>query len=223
MQNKKLSRKEREFQGHRQEILEAALKIFFEGGFHGVTMQDIANEAEFAVGTLYKFFKNKEDLYRVLLVEKVEGHISILAKTIESGIDEMDSLRKYLENVIRLVKKDIKFFRIFLSEIRGTTLNLPVESEKGLRNIREQIMTMLASVFKEGSRKKIFKDLDPYLLATAFDGIISSFMLHYLVHGDRHPFNADMIMEIFFGPILLDQPDCRDKAPENPNKSFSRE
>lgn len=205
MQNKKLSRKEREFQRHRQEILKAALKIFSEGGFHGVTMQDIANEAEFAVGTLYKFFKNKEDLYRALLVEKVDAIGKTLAETIESGIDEIDSLRKYLKNLIRLLKKDEKFFRIFLSEIHGTTLNLPIESDKELKNIREQSIKMLASVFKEGSRKKIFKDLDPYLLATAFDGIISNFILQYFMHGDRHPFDADTIMEIFFGPVFLDR------------------
>jgi len=223
MQNKKLSRKEREFQRHRQEILKAALKIFSEGGFHGVTMQDIANEAEFAVGTLYKFFKNKEDLYRVLLVEKVEGVMSVLVETIKSGIDEMDSLRKYLENVIKLLKKDVKFFRIFLSEIHGTTLNLPIESGEELKNIREQGITMLVSVFKEGSRKKIFKNLDPFLLATAFDGIISSFILQYFIYGDLHSFDADTIMEIFFGPILLDQPDYRYKTPDNPNKSFSHE
>jgi TetR/AcrR family transcriptional regulator len=207
MQTVKLSRKERELQRHRHEILKAALKIFSEGGFHGVTMQDIASEAEFAVGTLYKFFKNKEDLYRVLLVEKVEDIRNILVETIKSGIDEMDSLRKYLNNLIRLVKKDEKFFRIFLSEIHGTTLNVPIESGEELKNSREQSIKMLASVFKEGSRKKIFKDLDPYLLATAFDGIISNFILQYFMHGDRHPFDADIIMEIFFETILLDKPD----------------
>lgn len=205
MQNRKVTRKEREFQRHRQEILKAALKIFSEGGFHGVTMNDIAKEAEFAVGTLYKFFKDKEDLYRVLLMEKVDEMDKVLFEAIESGKDEIAGIRGFLENIIRLVKKDVKFFRIYFAEIRRTKLNLPMELDNDLESRREYIMARLADLFKSGVKKKIFKKLDPNLLAIAFDGIIEGFISEYLMHGDRHPFDADTIMEIFFEPVLLDR------------------
>jgi len=65
-EKRNLPRKEREFLRHRQEILESALELFSEKGFHNVTMLQIAGESEFAVGTLYKFFANKEDLIRPL-------------------------------------------------------------------------------------------------------------------------------------------------------------
>jgi TetR/AcrR family transcriptional regulator len=78
MQAVKVSRKERELQRHRWEILRVALKMFSESGFHGVTMQDIARESEFAVGTLYKFFNNKEDLYGALLMEKLRMRLRAL-------------------------------------------------------------------------------------------------------------------------------------------------
>ena len=63
---KGVSRRERERQGHRREILAAAVKLFSRKGFEKTTMADVAAEAEFAVGTLYKFFKDKQELYRTI-------------------------------------------------------------------------------------------------------------------------------------------------------------
>ena len=66
----RLTRKERERVRHRTEIIRAAEAIFAEKGFHGATIEDIARRAEFAVGTIYNFFKGKEDLY-VHVIEKI--------------------------------------------------------------------------------------------------------------------------------------------------------
>ena len=59
-------RKEREKESRRQQIMVAAKKIFTEKGFNRATMDDIANEAELSPGTLYLYFKNKEELYASL-------------------------------------------------------------------------------------------------------------------------------------------------------------
>ena len=64
MAKKQLSRKQRERLRHRQEILDMALKLFSERGFHNVSMQQIAEASEFAVGTLYNFFQSKEMLLK---------------------------------------------------------------------------------------------------------------------------------------------------------------
>lgn len=59
----KLSRRQRERRRHKGEILSAALELFSEKGFHEVSMQAIAAQAEFATGTLYNFFASKEALF----------------------------------------------------------------------------------------------------------------------------------------------------------------
>ncbi|OPX36689.1 MAG: hypothetical protein B1H13_14035 [Desulfobacteraceae bacterium 4484_190.3] len=79
---KKLPRKTREFLRHRAEILDVALELFSEKGFHNVTMQEISRKSEFSVGTLYKFFPNKEELYRALFLEKAE-EFNLAGKSIE--------------------------------------------------------------------------------------------------------------------------------------------
>ena len=49
-----------------------ALDLFSQKGYHNVSMQEIAEKAEFAIGTLYKFFQNKEDLYKALVLEQCD-------------------------------------------------------------------------------------------------------------------------------------------------------
>ena len=62
-----LSRRERERLRQREEILEAALRLFVEKGYHDVSMREIADAAEFATGTLYTFFQSKEALHQELV------------------------------------------------------------------------------------------------------------------------------------------------------------
>jgi AcrR family transcriptional regulator len=56
-------RKEKEKEKRRNEIIDAAEKLFFEKGFDGVSMDDVAEKAELAKGTLYLYFKSKDSLF----------------------------------------------------------------------------------------------------------------------------------------------------------------
>lgn len=66
-------RKERERETHRLAITRAAETVFSRTGFHGATVEQIAREAGFAVGTLYNFFKSKDDLYASVIVSHHEA------------------------------------------------------------------------------------------------------------------------------------------------------
>ena len=61
-------RKERERERRRQQIIVAAKRVFSNKGFNKATMEDIATEAELSPGTLYLYFKNKEELYASLSI-----------------------------------------------------------------------------------------------------------------------------------------------------------
>ena len=80
----KLPRREREKALHRQEIMDAAIKVFAEKGFHAATLEEIAQEAEFSKGALYLYFSNKEDLMYSILYDAFKG-LSVLFKDIITG------------------------------------------------------------------------------------------------------------------------------------------
>lgn len=194
----RLSRKEREFLRHRAEILDSALDLFSKKGFHNVTMQEIAKESEFSVGTLYKFFANKEDLYKALIDEKSSEFHYALSEAIDGHADELGSIKAFVETHIRLFMENLKFVRLYLAETRGASFNIGAGLDETLRKKHVRILNKLANVFERGIRKKRFKRFDPYLLAVALEGITHAFLVQYLDDPEEHPFDADLIMTFFF-------------------------
>jgi len=84
----------------RTAIMESALKLFTERGFHGTSTAQISKEAGVATGTLFNYFPTKEDLINSLYSE-VKGELSrIMGKGIETESTFQDKLRKLWSNLI---------------------------------------------------------------------------------------------------------------------------
>lgn len=93
-----LPRKQREFHRHRLEILEAAETVFAERGCVTATMCEIAQRAEFSVGTLSKFFRNKADLYATVILEKLDSMADLMYREMESGRTPLEKGRSVSES-----------------------------------------------------------------------------------------------------------------------------
>lgn len=98
----KLTRRERENLRQRDDIFEAALRLFSERGYHNVSMSQIAGEAEFGIGTLYKFFDNKENLYKALIMEKDSSHVSMVADLFFRGVLDSGACAAYCQDKCQL-------------------------------------------------------------------------------------------------------------------------
>ena len=124
MEDQKLPRREREKLRQRQEMLAAALDLFSQKGYHNVSMHEIAEKAEFAIGTLYKFFQNKEDLYKALVLEQCDKFEDALMRAIEEPDDEVEKLRNYVRAKGEVFRGNLPFIRLFLAESRGASFNI---------------------------------------------------------------------------------------------------
>lgn len=201
MENTRLSRKEREYLRHRQEILKVALKLFSGKGFHNVSMHEIATASEFAVGTLYKFFSNKEALYRALMIDASKAfHSSLMAALTTSG-NELEKIRACVEAKIKVFTENLDYVRLYLSETRTASFNIKASLDTDIKVRYEEFLEKLARVFESGIKKRLFKAFDPYLLAVALDGISNALLFQHIEHSAAHPFDADLIVNIFFQQI----------------------
>lgn len=201
----KLSRREREKERQRQEMLEAALSLFSEKGYHNVTMHEIAEKSEFAIGTLYKFFKNKEDLYRALMLEKSEEFHTAIRKAIEEHEDEVEKLRNYVKTVGDVFRAHVPVIRLYFSETHGESFNLKAGLDSELWKRHDEFLETLASIFADGIRKNRFKRIaDPHYLAVSLDGIIHAFLFRWLEAPERHPFpeDPDTILNVLFKGLV---------------------
>jgi len=205
MKDKKESRREREKFRQRQEMLAAALELFSEKGYHNVSMHEIAEKAEFAIGTLYKFFKNKEDLYKSLITEQADRFHQALTKAIEEADDEIEKLRNYVKTKREVFAANISVIRLYFAETRGASFNIKAGLDKEIRKRYDQFMHTLAAVFERGIKRKRFQKIaDPYHLAVALDSLSNAFLLLWLDSPEDHPFpeNPDVILNILFKGLI---------------------
>lgn len=88
-----VERKEREKLQRREDIVDAAEKVFFSTGLKNATMDDVADEAELSKGTLYLYFKSKEELYLAIHLRGQAVLIDLFTKAVKT---EMTGLEKTL-------------------------------------------------------------------------------------------------------------------------------
>lgn len=194
-----MPRREREKLRQRDELLAAAMELFSEKGFHNVSMHEIAQKAEFAVGTLYKFFRDKEDLYKALIRSRAETFHATL-KEILAGADREDVLgvlKKYMEAKTALLTGGAAMLRLYFAETRGASFNIRAGLDREILALYDDLLASLAAVFEAGVRKKIFRRLDPYYMAVALESLTNGFLQCWIEDPQRHPYEANV-------PLILD-------------------
>ena len=205
MEEAKLSRRERDKARQHQEMLAAALGLFSEKGYHNVSMNEIAQKSEFAIGTLYKFFKNKEDLYKTLLLELVERFQEALQEVLEAKEDEIEKLRNYVRVKAEVFRANISVIRLYFAEAQGTSFNLGVGFDSKIRTMQQAHLQALTAVFSAGMKRNRFKRIaEPYFLAVALDSITKAFLVLWLESPAHHPYpeDPDVILNIIFKGLV---------------------
>ncbi len=196
-----IPRREREKLRQREELLAAALSLFSEKGYHAVTMQEIAQKAEFAVGTLYKFFRDKEDLYKALIRSRAERFHAALKEILaqSAGEDVLGVLKKYVEAKTALLTGGAAMLRLYFAETRGASFNIRAGLDREILELYDDLLERLAAVFQTGVRKKIFRPLNPYYMALALESLTNGFLQCWIEDPKQHPYEANvpLIMDIF--------------------------
>src|SRR5512139_1474539 len=137
MEIEKLPRREREKLRQRQEMISAARDLFSRKGYHNVSMHEIAERAEFAIGTLYKFFENKEDLYRALLLEEAARLFAAATKAIEEPRDEVEKIRNFVRVKGEIFRANLATIRLYFSETQGARQSVLVGFDSEIREMHE--------------------------------------------------------------------------------------
>lgn len=205
MKDAELPRRERAKLAQRREMLAAALALFSEKGYRNVSMHEIAEKAEFAIGTLYNFFRSKEDLYKALIKEQAGRFELALRKAIDEPADEVEKLRRYVRAKGEVFRGNASVVRLYFAETQGASFNIEAGFDAELKERRGALLRALAAVFESGMRRKRFrKTADPYHLAVALDSLTSALLLLWLEEPDRHPYpdDPDVVLNVFFERLV---------------------
>ena len=206
MGEKRVSRREQEKQRQRNEMFAAALELFSRKGFYNVSMHEIAQRADFAIGTVYKFFKNKEDLYKSMLMEKAQEFQRVLKAVLDGKGDPLSVLRKYVAAKGAIFGENVESVRLYFAETQGASYNLKAGLDRDIQSLYDEVLEKLTSLFKAGIRKKLFRKLDPYYMAVALEGLTNSFLFCWLEDVEAHPYeqNVTLMTEIFLKGVAAE-------------------
>ncbi|MCG6909545.1 MAG: TetR/AcrR family transcriptional regulator [Deltaproteobacteria bacterium] len=172
-------RKERERERRRQQIIVAAKRVFTERGFNRATMEDIAKEAELSPGTLYLYFKNKEELYASLSL-RILQYLGIRIDHVENegDSDPLAKLDKLIEAMYDVYDFDpmmiISMFHLQSSE---TLKNLSPRLKAEINSLSKKSIASIADIFEEGIEKGVVVDRHPMALADTFWSLFSGIIL----------------------------------------------
>lgn len=199
----KVSRKERERESRKQEILAAAKAVFAKEGYHGAALDEIALRAEFSKASLYTYFKDKQDLFDAVLEDGLDRLLVKVKEIASQELPPLSKLELIVKGVVEYLEDDRDFFRVFNPErVRMTDMRDPHLNKRILPKLNSFI-EVAALVVKEGMDQKMIKKMDPLEVANLLFGMIHSVVAQWLLKGAKEPLaeRSKVILDILLDGI----------------------
>ncbi|MDD5568310.1 MAG: TetR/AcrR family transcriptional regulator [Candidatus Omnitrophica bacterium] len=190
-----LSRKERDRQLRRSDILKAAEHLFALKGYHKATIRAIAREAQYASGTVYLHFKDKEALYFCLFEEKLKSLLSTIEEKTKQIKDARSKLKVFVQESLAFFEKSSDFFWIFVSDSDRLLLEAKLLKSTTTRQFQEYAEKLI----KQAQEQKVISgDFDSKQVKDVFFAIQKTIVLNWFKEGKgRNKSLVDLSSVIF--------------------------
>jgi AcrR family transcriptional regulator len=163
----------------RQNILDAARQVFFRDGFVHANLDEVAQLAQVAKGTLYRYFENKGELYVAVLVTNGEIFEARMREAASSSADPAERIRRIGEFYYDHWTRNREYFQIFWAlENEPVIGDLPPAVTQEVTSLWEKCLAILADVIRDGVGSGSFAPCDEWVAAnvlwTTSNGMIQS-------------------------------------------------
>jgi TetR/AcrR family transcriptional regulator len=175
----KTSRREREKQNRRDEILQASWKVFSSKEYSTATIDEIAEAAELSKGAIYLYFNSKADLFLATIEMGIEKAASIIQEVILSTDDPVACFKEIIKRMLDYFEENMGFFEILSSgkshfEIHADTTD-GCKFRKRITEILSQNIKLISEFIKQSMEMGMFRKMDPMDVALAFLEITRGF------------------------------------------------
>jgi TetR/AcrR family fatty acid metabolism transcriptional regulator len=176
-------------------ILKAATKVFAMNGFTASKINQIAREAGVADGTIYLYFKNKDDLLKAVFEYSLDQFIPKMKQAIQEKVSPLDRLETFIQEHLHYIAKNREFSRLFQYELQKAHPFLQdAENEK----LKDYLHT-LKDIIDRGQNQGYFRaNLNPWVIKHVLFGGISEIVYNWL-------FNQNDSETPEFSPLELDE------------------
>jgi len=172
-------RKEREKERRRQQIIVAAKRIFSAKGFNKATMEDIAEEAEISPGTIYIYFKNKDELYASLSI-RILQHLNIRLEHVknQNNLNDEQRIASLKDALYDIYDFDpLILINLFHLQSSESLKNLSPGLLSEIKRLSQSSLKIMSDIFSEGISTGVFIKANPNALADIFWALFSGVIL----------------------------------------------
>lgn len=185
----------------REAILKAATTVFADKGFFNSKVADIAKAAGVADGTVYLYFKNKEDVLHSLFDRAMDEFIAEGRRELTALDKPEDKLRRIAELHLERLSADRALAIVFQVELRGSIKFMQEFSAAGFA----EYLDIIRATIEEGQKRGVFrKDLKPVVCAKILYGALDEMVTNWILSNKSYSLApmADEVLKIFFGGLM---------------------
>ncbi|HKX13101.1 MAG TPA: TetR/AcrR family transcriptional regulator [bacterium] len=161
-----------------QKIIQAATKVFAQKGFYNSKVADVAKEANVADGTIYLYFKNKDDLLISIFEDSMDTFSGEVQKVVDGVSDPVEKLCRFIRLHLELVREN-----------QDTSLVLQIELRQSSKFMKEYAATkfrdylaLISTILEEGQAKGVFKkEINPVIVKRAIFGAVDEMALDWVL------------------------------------------
>lgn len=175
--------------------MDAALKVFAESGYHNAQVSRIAKEAGVADGTIYLYFKNKEDILISLFRERLGDLVARFHSSIRESGSAEEALRKICEIHFSELEQNVDLAYVTQIELRQSSL----EMRKAIGLIVKTYIVLIEQVLLQGMQEGCFRaDLDVKLTRLLLFGAMDEVVTSWLISGRKYSLTAQVEKTVEF-------------------------
>jgi len=184
----------------REAILRAAIKVFAQKGYFNSKVADVAKAAGIADGTVYLYFKSKEEILHSIFDRAMEEFIAEGKREIADVESMQERLRKIAELHLEKLGADRDLAIVFQVELRGSTKFMEEFSGGGFA----EYLDIIRRTIETGQKSGVFRqDLKAITAAKIFYGALDEMVTNWILSKQSYALKplAEEVLKIFFGGI----------------------
>ncbi|KXK01518.1 MAG: transcriptional regulator [Acidobacteria bacterium OLB17] len=184
----------------REAILRAGIKVFAAKGFFNSKVADVAAEAGVADGTVYLYFKGKDDILHSIFDRAMAEFIAEGRRELENIDDPVRQIAKIAEVHLSRLGADRALAVVFQIELRGSTKFMEEFSAAAFAEYLE----IIRKTIEAGQKRGVFRsDVKPVLAAKMFYGALDEMVTNWILSKKAYPLEplAGEVVKVFVGGL----------------------
>ena len=200
-------------EGKRKEILSAALEVFSQKGFYTTPISEVAQKAGIAKGTIYEYFKSKDELFISLLDYALTDLLEefITPSRFEDPVKQLEDIFLKGLKIYQKHENLVNFFIFYWGESLCSGKSHIISSK--LQQIYQQSRSLIENIYQQGVEEKRFKKMNPSHVSAALVALIEFIPMQWII--DKKAFSlreaGKTAFNIFLKGIIKDSKEKESK------------